>query len=553
MLKLDLSLGSKCIFASIAALVVAQALGGCASQAGDTPFEERAEDLTANGEGVLGFESPTGWAVTAGTGIVLKSSTTHSQGAASLALNPHGASVVRSAAVAIDGAILSDISVDVQIPAHPANWTGSAQLFGECPSKGLAKTSWGTKTLVGLPTGKFTTLGFKVPAASLSKLASGCQDFHVSVGLTVPTTSVATYLLDNIELGGPAKQAGCTVGTDSSGAFTASYSSQVTWTDVGTVTLDYTTTHGTPLTNDRLYLMNGIPMYEDRYTEQSNGSTTREQTFMGALQPHDLITYSDGKTMTISFDGKTTPAVAVGTDPKNIHFSDGTPLPTLTLSRGFTDAIVALEKDMSLNGKACFSGSNSSSTQVLAYSDPHNGNGGVSGSGCTGCEADCDGGEFACLAAAAAAASACTIGYPICLAAAAAGCVGAYVGCQSYCHRSGTDCCPVACGGESDVTTPIGGCCFSGDTCARRSTDDHVALCCGAGTTSCGGELCCLAGEQCATPTSGPKMVGVGLSAACCGPNNMNAAGECCTMGKCTTDADCGGSNGCRNGCCIIG
>jgi hypothetical protein len=530
------------------------AMGGCSQSARDEEVAEGVAKLSSNAYGVLGFESPSNWSLTAGPGVVLASSTTHSQGIASLAVNAKGTIVVRSAAVSVGSAITADIAVDVQIPSHPTlGWTGSAALYGECASTGLAKTSWGSRTLVGLPSGKFSTLGFKVPAASLAKLTSGCQDLRLSVALTVPSNSTGNYLLDNVQLGGPATQTGCLVDTTSSTGFYANYESAVTRPDLGTVKLDLTTFHGNPYYDDRIYAMNGIYVYESFYTELPDGTTKRVQTSYTPFEPHELITYSDGKTMSFSMDGKSTNTVPVGTDPRTLRFSDGTAIPAMPLSNYFIDAIVALEKDANLHAAACFSGTAADSGQLLAQSDPHYGNAGVSGSQCTGCELACDGGEVSCLAAAAGASVACGPFFAFCAGGFGAACITGFEWCQSKCHQSGTDCCPVACGGESSVLTPTGGCCYSGDSCARRESGDHAALCCGPGTTGCGGALCCETGEQCATPTSGPKMVGISRNAACCGPDNMNSRGECCTLGKCTTDADCGGPNACRNGCCIIG
>jgi hypothetical protein len=540
---------------SLPALAGSTAAGGCAQHADDAAVEDTSEALSSNANRVLGFESTSNWVVTSGSGIVLRSNNTHTQGSHSLAVNARGTTAVRSAAVAVGSALPADIALDVNIPSHPSSgWNGTAQLFGECASKGLVKTSFGTKSLVGLPTNKFSTLEFKVPSTSLAKLANGCSDLRLTVQLSVPWTSTGNYLLDNIQLGGLPVRTLCSPLIESRpGWRTGSYASSVTRPDYGTFTLDYWVGYGSSKSDVKSVWLNGSLIYQSTSTQEANGSTHRYHDMLSPILPeHRIFSSSDGKTMFLDIDGKQTPSVAVGTDPNTLRFTDGTALPSLTFDPNIRDVFVSFEKDAAANAAACLG--SSGSAELLAFAgDPHQGSGGVSGSQCTGCELACAGGEFTCLAGAAVAASACTIGYGICLAAFGAGCILAHQGCLSLCHRSGTDCCPVGCGGESGILTPIGACCFSGETCGRRRNDDHVALCCTAGTTVCGGELCCLAGEQCATRTSGPPQRGLILDAACCGPNNMNSRGECCNLGKCTTSADCGGANACVDGCCIIG
>jgi hypothetical protein len=546
---------SKCVLASLSAVAAANSVGGCAQHVDDEAVVETSEALSSSANKVLGFESTSNWSVTSGSGIVLKTSTTHTQGVNSLSVNAKGTTAVRSSAMTVGSALPADITLDVQIPSHPSSgWTGTAQLFGECASKGLAKTSFGTKSLVGLPTNKFSTLAFKVPSTSLSKLANGCSDLRLTVALSVPSSSTGNYLLDNIQLGGVPVRTLCSPIVESRpGWRTGFYSTAVTRPDYGTFTFDYSVFQGSTKSDTRSVWLNGTLIYQSTTTMDADGTTNRWQDMLDPVLPaHQIFSSSDGNTVFLDIDGKETRPIAVGADPNTLRFTDGTTLPTLAIDPNIRDVLASFEKDVGANGAACL-GSSGSDGLLALTGDPHQGTGGVSGSQCTGCEVACAGGELTCIAGAAIAASACTIGYGICLGVLGAGCILAYEGCQTLCHRSGTDCCPVGCGGESGFTTPIGACCNSGDTCGRRANDDHAALCCGAGTTACGGELCCTAGEQCATRTSGPPQKGIILNAACCGPNNMNSRGECCNLGKCTTSADCGGSNTCSNGCCIIG
>jgi hypothetical protein len=546
---------SKCVLVSLPALVAASAAGGCTQQTDDDAIEDTSEALSSTANKILGFESTSNWGVTSGSSIVLKSSSTHTQGSTSLAVNAHGATAVRSAAIAVSSALPADITLDVQIPSHSSSgWTGTAQLFGECASKGLAKTSWGSKSLGGLPTNKFSTLAFKVPSTSLSKLANGCSDLRLTVALSVPSSSTGNYLLDNIQLGGLPSRSSCSPLVESRpGWRTGGYSSSVTRPDYGTFTFDYWVYYGTTKSETKSLWLNGTLVYQSTSSEDPDGTTLVYQDMLSPVLPeHRIFSSSDGRTMFLDVDGKQTPSVAVGTDPNTLRFTDGTALPNLTIDPNIRDVLVAFEKDVGANAATCLS--SSAATGLLALAgDPHYGSGGVSGSQCTAGELGCLGAEATCIGIAAVTAASCTIGYGICFGLISAGCILAHQGCLGVIHRSGTDCCPVACGGESGLTTPIGACCNYGETCGRRRNDDHAALCCTPGTTVCGGELCCTAGEQCATKTSGPPQRGLILNAACCGPDKMNSRGECCNLGKCTTSADCGGSNTCNNGCCVIG
>jgi hypothetical protein len=293
--------------------------------------------------------------------------------------------------------------------------------------------------------------------------------------------------------------------------------------------------------------LNGAVIDQIQLDAAADGTTTRTETFSAPITGvHQVITTSNGQTLTLLVDGRQTVPVPVGTDPKTIRFADGQAVPQLTIPPAIADAMTQLFNDAGSAMTTCLA---SSGSDTLAFSDPRSGNGGVSGSQCTGCEIACDGALAGCSAGAVAAAIACGPFAVFCGAGVGLACIGAYEGCNALCHRSGTDCCPVACGGESGITTPIGGCCFAGDSCARRATDAHVALCCGSGTTACGGTQCCLPGDKCFTFSSG------GI---CCPPEDQKPDGTCCFQGSCTTRADCNGgdpngNNGCVNGCCVIG
>ena len=92
---------SKCVLASLSAVAAANSVGGCAQHVDDEAVVETSEALSSSANKVLGFESASNWAVTSGSGIFLKTSTTHTQGAKSLSLNAHGSTAVRSGTIAV--------------------------------------------------------------------------------------------------------------------------------------------------------------------------------------------------------------------------------------------------------------------------------------------------------------------------------------------------------------------------------------------------------------------------------------------------------------------
>lgn len=311
----------------------------------------------------------------------------------------------------------------------------------------------------------------------------------------------------------------------------------------GTFTLE-STIHQASSSSTTIVELDGHPLYRMAMSAAPGGTATTTETYFAPIGGvHEVVTTSDGKTLSSVMDGRRTVAAPIGTDPAQIRFEDGQPAPAATMSAPIRAGLQRVLEAAGKDSVACLPGATAVQTfsneapQELGHPSRS------SGSACTGCELGCYGEQFACVAVAAA----CGFLAPVC----ALGCLGHTQSCLSGCHKSGTDCCPVGCGGEGEITTPIGGCCLQGEICLRRATSAHVALCCSAGTTVCGTDSCCHSGEAC-IPAGG------GLPAYCC-PSGSMRNGHCCSSGVCSSRADCNGGdpfgpNGCDvSGCCFPG
>lgn len=148
---------------------------------------------------VLGFESASVWH---GPGV-LSSSSEHSEGSSSLAVQPQGYALYTSDRFAFPAEVRS-IALDIELPAPaPPNWAGAVQMYLDCPTSGVWNAYLAQVELSGLPRGAFIPLVFSLPSALRSQLASGCEQMQLRLALNVPTSSPAsTYLLDNLRLRG---------------------------------------------------------------------------------------------------------------------------------------------------------------------------------------------------------------------------------------------------------------------------------------------------------------------------------------------------------------
>ncbi|HET9960509.1 MAG TPA: hypothetical protein VFQ61_38830 [Polyangiaceae bacterium] len=293
--------------------------------------------------------------------------------------------------------------------------------------------------------------------------------------------------------------------------------------------------------------LDGKALYEMESHTTQDGVESVQKYHAPLTGIQRVVTIANENSFFANFDGRETVPANLGTEPQALRFKDGLPPPTVGGDQALIAAMSQLFDSAGRESSACLAASESnleantdslgSLKNELTTGHRYPVASGVSGSACNGCEYGCKGKYLGCIGAA-------SVLGPFGAAFGALACIGVFERCNSECHKSGTDCCPVGCGGESGILNPIGACCLAGETCVRRATDDHVALCCEAGTTLCNGVGCCQPGDTCLP------------SGQCC-PEMRN--GECCSIGTCTTRADCNGgdpngSNGCSdNGCCVPG
>lgn len=178
-------------------------VSGCSSAPSESaPIERVAQSAQAltDLDTVLGFESASAWH---GVGA-LASSSEHSEGTSSLAVQPLGYTLYASDRFAFPGEVRS-IALDIELPAPaPPFWAGAVQLYLDCPTRGVWNAYVGQVELTGLPRGTFTPLTFTLASALRAQLASGCEQMEVRLALNVPVSFPAqSYLLDNLRLRGP--------------------------------------------------------------------------------------------------------------------------------------------------------------------------------------------------------------------------------------------------------------------------------------------------------------------------------------------------------------
>lgn len=182
--------------------VVGLLLSGCfvvvslgAKVQGATPL------LTVNQSNVFGFEDPAQWQ----SSVALSSSTTHTQGASSLAVKAKGYTEVTSVALPSLTGVSGTLTVDVLLPSPQPNpsWYGFIQLLVSVPSKGINNAFVGQQELTGQPLNQFFSLNFSVPQSLVTPLqAGGYSDFKIKIVANVPSNATGTYLFDNLRFGG---------------------------------------------------------------------------------------------------------------------------------------------------------------------------------------------------------------------------------------------------------------------------------------------------------------------------------------------------------------
>ncbi|MET0790925.1 MAG: hypothetical protein ABW061_05345, partial [Polyangiaceae bacterium] len=149
---------------------------------------------------VPGFERASGWL--SNQAAVSLSGTTKTQGASSLrVLASNGWSELKSVATSLVGAgiIGPSLKLDLFLPTNQPNpyFLGTVTVLISSPSARINNQYLGQVSLNGLPTGKFSTLSFALPAALQRNLGYGLTDVTFTIQLNVNPNSSA-YYFDNL-------------------------------------------------------------------------------------------------------------------------------------------------------------------------------------------------------------------------------------------------------------------------------------------------------------------------------------------------------------------
>jgi hypothetical protein len=182
----------KKVFFCASALLAVAACSGAPESSSDTDTIGSVTQLLVSPASVLGFENPAEWTSTQG---LKTSSSTASQGTASLSISGFTFTSLSSAPLATLSGVTSTIGLDVRLPAT-VPW-GLVQLSYSIPSKNIYERQLGQASLVGVAAGSFQTLSFAVPASLQQELQSSYGDLSFRVGVNVPQSS-QSILLDNL-------------------------------------------------------------------------------------------------------------------------------------------------------------------------------------------------------------------------------------------------------------------------------------------------------------------------------------------------------------------
>jgi hypothetical protein len=151
-----------------------------------------------NAAEIWGFESASGWTITAGSANK-QSSTVHDQGSFSLQLTAPGFVAVRADAVSKPEAVSPLLAVDIMVPPQAGPYyLGAVQMSLNAPSLNIY-SAWVNQRELSVPTGVWQTLTFQIPSNVYnSLLASPFTDLSVTLGLNSPAGLNQPFRFDNL-------------------------------------------------------------------------------------------------------------------------------------------------------------------------------------------------------------------------------------------------------------------------------------------------------------------------------------------------------------------
>jgi hypothetical protein len=151
---------------------------------------------------VPGFERTAGWTSAQSTLSLATASSTKTEGSSSLRVVPTtGWSEIKSIATSLTGSgvIGPNLKLDLFLPTNQPNpsFYGTVSVFVSSPAARINNQYLGQVSLNGLPTGKFSTLSFALPATTQRVLGYGLTDVTFTIQLNVNPNS-ASYYFDNL-------------------------------------------------------------------------------------------------------------------------------------------------------------------------------------------------------------------------------------------------------------------------------------------------------------------------------------------------------------------
>jgi Peptidase of plants and bacteria len=192
MLRIRFELGG--LFLSCLGLV---ACGTEGPDSGDASEPGVISSALTTQESVFGFESATAWTA---SGVMLTTTSVHSQGSAALSFTPNGYTQLTSVALSALSAPNASLSLDFR-PSASLAW-GQVQLVVDSPSRGLYSAYVGQASVQGLPADTFSRLDFTLSSQQLQALSGGSTaDIRFKIAVNAPSGSGAV-VLDNLRFGG---------------------------------------------------------------------------------------------------------------------------------------------------------------------------------------------------------------------------------------------------------------------------------------------------------------------------------------------------------------
>jgi hypothetical protein len=180
-------------------LLLAALTLACSGAPEELDVGKNSEALSSADALVLGFERTSDWTPTSGT---IRSSSSRTQGYASLGFKPTQYGELRSRAISTLDSATQKLAVDIRLPTQQPNpyWFGQVLMYVDCPQQGIYNQYLDQRPLTGLSVAQFHTLEFPVPAQTAAKLVN-CGNLTFKIAVNVPAGD-QEYLLDNLRFVG---------------------------------------------------------------------------------------------------------------------------------------------------------------------------------------------------------------------------------------------------------------------------------------------------------------------------------------------------------------